>query len=274
MKPLPVLIGDPGTSKLGWARILLHRAPTGGRLAFDRGGHRDLDRGWLYAELQQLREENGIFALETLIGGIFAGRRARPILETRAMEQRILDIAENAGWPMPPRDCLPRAEQVGQHILKIPAGDYTYNKPKKAKQNAPPPKRARKVKPPIWIEGWRGELCGESTASNAQIEIVGAAMVDDAAERIALMPKLQREHVYDAIGLGLVAVHRFLGARVVLPPSVAGPLWMQQRAEDEHRAAENAAKKLGVVIPKPKTRLYSRTERREMGDRVRARAAK
>lgn len=268
MKPLPVMACDPGTTRCGWARITLHREPARGFFAYDRGGHRELDRGWLRAELQQLRDEGGVFALETLIGGVFAGRNARPLLETRAMEQRILDIAEGAGWELPPKDCLPRVALIGGKLLKIPAGDYTYNKPKP--RNGPPPKRPKKAMPLIWIEGWRGELCHDSTASDAQIALVVDEMVNGAAARIELLPKEQREHVRDSLGLAFVAAHRHLGLRVKLPPFLEAALWRLQQQEEQQRAAEKAAAKLGVKVPKKQTRLYSRATRREMGARSRA----
>lgn len=271
--PLSVFSVDPGCTRAGWARLVLHRTPAGGRFLFERGGHRELDRGWLHAELQQLREQDGILALETLIGGRFFGRATRPLLETRAMEQRILDIAENAGWPMPPAQCLSRAEQVGQRLLKIPAGNYTLNRPKKQRRGAlpkPPPKRPRKVKSEVFVEGWRGELLGNVVPSDEQIALVCRAMVDGAAAFVEGLPKLRREHVYDSLGLAVVAAHRFLGIRVVLPQDVAAELWKIQQQEGVQRAAEKAAAKPGVKVPKEQLRLYSRAERREMGDRTRA----
>ncbi len=110
--PLVIWAGDPGTTRLGFSRIVLHRDHLGGRFVYERGGHRELDRGWLHAELQQLREEGGVFALEVLIGGRFKGRMTTSLLETRAMEERIINVAITAAGPSPRVTRCPQKNSV------------------------------------------------------------------------------------------------------------------------------------------------------------------
>jgi len=230
---------DPGCTRLGHSRIVLHRDHLGGRFVYERGGHRELDRGWLHAELQQLRAEGGVFALEVLIGGRFKGRMTASLNETAQMQGRILDIAESAGWPMPPRDPLPRDEQRGQHMLLMPAGDGL----------------VKRGKTRVQIHGWRGELCHTSRPSDAAIRVV----VESIVEGIPHLHHLVRPHVIDSIGLGVVAAHRFLGVPVQLTCATEQALALQ-RMRDRAAPAEK------------QKRMYSRAMRQEMSERARARA--
>lgn len=235
-KPLPIIAFDPGCTRCGFARIVLHRDHLGGRFTYDRGGHRELDRGWLHAELQQLRDEGGVFALEVLIGGRFKGRMTASLNETAQMQGRILGIAEGAGLSMPPHDQpLPMVEQRGVWVLLIPAGDGM----------------VKRNKVPVKINGWRGELCHTSQPSNKQIAVVVERIIDG----IPHLHHLAREHAYDALGLAFVAAHRHLGLPVRLPLPVEQALTLQ-RIHDKARPEKTA------------TRLYSRAARAQMSERA------
>lgn len=261
MKPLPILSIDPGTTRCGHARITLHRSPVGGRLVYDRGGHRELDRGWLTAELQQLRADGGIFALEVLIGGRFKGRLTSSLNETAEMQGRILGVAAACGFEPPRPELLPLVEQTGVWTLLIPAGDGTIKRVMGRERVRSPRTGStytRNATERVRIAGWRGEYCHDPRASDEQIKIVGAATVEGAEAQIALLHHSQREHVWDAIGLACVALHRHLGVPVRLPQHVEQALALQKLRE---RATPKK--------PKQK-RLYSRAARAEIGERSRA----
>lgn len=185
-----------------------------------------------------------MFALEVLIGGRFKGRMTASLNETAQMQGRILDIAEGAGWPMPPRDPLPLTEQKGEWVLLIPAGDGIV-------------KRGKTATRIHGIHGWRGELCHTSRPSNAAIRVC----VEGVVEQIPHLHHLAREHVYDACGLAVVACHRHLGLLVRLPRATEMAL-LWQRSVDKAKP------------PKTQTRLYSRATRQAMSDRAKAARAK
>lgn len=252
--PLHILALDPGCTRNGYARITLHRDERGGRLLFNRGGHRELDRGWLTAELQQLREEGGVFALEVLIGGRFFGRMTSTLNETAAMEGRILEIAEAAGWPIPPRDPLPMVEQKGVFVLKLPAGDGSIKRvvgTERVRSEKSGRSMTRTVKQLVKIHGWRGELCHSPRASNKMI----AAVVERTfAGGVPYFDSRSREHVYDAAGLAIVACSRHLGAPVQLSPATEAALLLAAQAERE----------------KTSKRLYSKATRAAIGARSKA----
>ncbi len=88
---------------------------------------------------------------------------------------------------------------------------------------------------------WREQLCGSRTASDDQVRVV----VEGTARGIPKLGYRERPHVYDAIGLGIVALwraHAPLGPhrQVKLPDAVLRALFRVQSDERQARSSKPA----------------------------------
>lgn len=260
LQGLRCLAFDPGPTRTGWAEVIF---TNDGKLFLIAGGHRELDlrraedRAWVRSYGAQMKALGGIAAVETVIGYAYQAKHVQALLETTRVEGRIGDQLYEAGL-------VP---------LEIPAGDasrpdYSAELPKLPKKPKGAPRRlARKVAQEL-VRGWRGELCRSPVATDAQIAIVVEGIVGGNGVSFR---SGEEAHVYDAIGLAVVALFRHMGRALLLPPAVNLALIQQQEFDKQKRATKRAAtidgKKSGEAPRRP-TRAQS--QRRAAGQFLRA----
>jgi len=241
---------DPGPSRSAVAYL----SYSDGRFRLIEGCWRRLDvlhdrsdRIWMEGKLEETREDGGLFAVETIVGFAFQASRVQQLLETTRVEGALLTLGVVHGLDP----------------IEIPAGDgkvldHDATLPKLPPKKEGVPARTRRRAAEKLIKGWRAELCHTPWASDAQIRIVVEGIVQgDGKKRTAE----EEEHLYDAIGVGIVAICRHLDLRIRLPPSVETALWKQQAAEKEERARNRAA---GITKPKQR-RPPTRAQRKRRG---------
>lgn len=234
---LRCLAFDPGPTRTGWAEVIL--TPEG-RLFLIAGGHRVLDlrraedRAWVRGYGVSIAQLGGIAAVEAVIGYAYEAKHVQALLETTRVEGRIGD----------------QLYEAGLSPYEIPAGNASREvqgeKPKRKRRpkGAPPAPRVQAARE--LVEGWRGDLCRSPVASDAQIAIVVEGIVG--GNGVAFKSE-EAPHVYDAIGLAVVAIFRHLRRALILPPDVNTRLLMQQQRDKEARTAKRAAKLRGEKAP-------------------------
>lgn len=251
---------DPGPTRTGWAEVIL---TLDGKLFLIAGGHRELDlrraedRRWVGSYAGQMAAMGGIVVVETVVGYAYQAKHVQALLETTRVEGRILNQAAEAG-------VIP---------YEIPAGDgarpdYSAELPKLPKQPKGAPRRPARQAAKEMIRGWRGELCRSAGASNAQIAIVVEGIVGGNG---VTFRSGEEEHVYDAVGLAVVAIFRHLKRALILPPAVNMALIRQQELDKQKRASKRAATIAGQKSMEPARRpTRAQSARRAAGQLVRA----
>ena len=214
--------------------------------------HSAADLAWLAQKLETTRREDGLYAVECIVGYAYEASRVQQLVETARVEGELLLLGRTHGL-------LP---------VEIPAGDGRIRDldtalPPLPKRKKGEPARPRRRAAEQLLRGWRGELCHSPWASDAQIRIVVEGMVQGDGVR---RTREEEEHLYDAIGVGIVALCRHLHLALQLPSAIETALWRQQHAEAAERAAR---KRQGLGRPKQKRALTrAQRARRAAGQRA------
>lgn len=225
---------DPGPTRSAHAYL---EATADGRINVLRGWYLPHSRVRFGGEIDWLRRQAGsIYVIETIRGQVYNARRTAQLFETKEVEGRMLETCE----------------ANGVEPIQITAPE------------------------------WRLELCGDKAASDAQVALVVELICGD--EKVVgigpggvpirekvLLPQLShtdRVHVYDAIGIGIVALARALKKPITLPFYVRQKLATLQAKERSTRKEKKQLKAAGVPIPRKAPRKLT------VGQRQRANAAR
>jgi hypothetical protein len=250
---------DPGPTRSAVAYVEY----ADGRFRLLEGGWRTLDvlhsaadLAWLKQKLETTRRESGLYAVECIVGYAYEASRVQQLVETARVEGELLLLGATHGL----------------QPVEIPAGDGRVRDaraplPKLPRRGKGKPARPRRRAAEQLLRGWRGELCHTPWASDAQIRIVVEAMVQGDGVR---RTREEEEHLYDAIGVSIVALCRHLHLAIQLPAAVETALWRQQQAEATERARR---RELGLPRPK-KSRALTRAQRARRAAAQRAGAAR
>jgi len=135
-----------------------------------------------------------------------------------------------------------------------------------------------------WVPAryWRKALLGDGGASDAQIRVGVEGLCTDRRTRVLELPVMtakEREHLYDAIGLGYLALVEHLAATGcgryattalaplrhrlgipggILPPDIRVAVEKQRMQDKAARAAKKMADALGVTLPRKAPRRPTR----------------
>lgn len=225
---------DPGPTRSGAALVELLES---GWLAILWGGHVENHGPELAAQIASAARADVFFVCEKLEGYAFQASRVAQLMETAKAEERIVRDVEIA---------IERAA-IERRARSVAASGLPNPFPA-----LPTTALAR-----VTAGDWRGELCRSKTASDAQIRLVveGLCPVRPALKADA------RPHVYDAAGLGIVALARANGRRIELPASVSSALHVMQVSEKADRSARRA-KGLPAVEKTKRSPTRAQTARR------------
>lgn len=231
---------DPGPTRSGSAYL---EATSDGRINVLRGWYLAHSRQRFGGEIEWLRRQGGFFVLETIRGQVYNARRTAQLFETKEVEGRMAETCEANGLE-PVRLTAPE---------------------------------------------WRQELCGDKSASDEQVRLVVELICGDEVvvghgpggvpiKEKVLLPSLSsdhRAHVYDAIGLGIVALSRALKMPLRLPAYVLQKLDALRASERGHRKLKKQLAEAGVKMPRKAPRKLTVWQRKAANEKAAAtRAAK
>ncbi len=249
-----VLSSDPGPTRSAFSLL---DALSNGEIRVRRCWYVAHDRASLWSMLLllgEMRGSRGLFAIETASGQIFKGRSAAQLLETKEIEGRIKGSAEARGWVMAPS--CEAARDIQTPYVEVNQAD--------------------------WREGLltRGVL-NQRSKQDPLIRCAVEGIFRNRATGILEIPAVEgmsrdaRVHVYDAIGVGVVALARYLGQPLTLPRWLLADLMrlaIRLRAE---KVGRDAAKKLGAPGASKPGRRWTRGQKANAhAKRAQTRAAK
>lgn len=221
-----VLAFDPGPTSTAWAIV-----DVGASVVLIDAGHEETDlRTVAHREshrerMKGVHDLHGVVAVEDVDGYAYSPARVKGLIGTRDVASMLVMLAYSVGF-------VP---------MEIPASDVT-DHGAEGKRKPAAGKPLVLTSPPTVRRGWRGELCHAPNASNAQIRACVEGLVDMQGKRY---PYEEKVHIYDALGLAVVAGHRALGRTLRLPQSVETLLWKAKQKAGERRVKKNAADKIG-----------------------------
>lgn len=218
---------DPGPTRSAHAYL---EATADGRINVVRGWYLAHSRVRFGGEIEWLRRQGGFYVIETIRGQVYNARRTAQLFETKEVEGRMLETCEANGI----------------EPVQITAPE------------------------------WREELCGDRSASDEQVALVvllicGEEMVvGHGPGGIPIREKMlltslandHRVHVFDAIGIGIVALARHLKKPIRLPAYVLQKLDALQKSERSARKTKKQLKAAGVVMPRKAPRKLTLGQRK------------
>lgn len=218
---------DPGPTRSGSCYL---EATSDGRINVQRGWYLPHSRTRFAGEMEWLKRQGGFFVIETIQGQVYNARRTAQLFETKEVEGRMLETAEAAGL----------------EPVRITARE------------------------------WRMALCGDAAASDEQVRLVVELICGDEVvvghgpggipirEKV-LLPSVSsdhRVHIYDAIGLGIVALAKRLNMPLCLPEYVKRKLLELQIAERSRRKIKKQLDAAGVKMPRKAPRKLTAGQRK------------
>jgi hypothetical protein len=119
---------------------------------------------------------------------------------------------------------------------------------------------------PVEIEAtsWRRTITkAKGWMTNAEVTCVVEGIYRSATGELELpaMDDVAREHIYDAILCGMIAIVWRLKSSFALPKHVMEALLLVQMREESHRRAKKQAKALGIKMPRRAPRKLTREQR-------------